>query len=70
MVNYTYWLPLINMKVDCAHFIYVHTAIKAGVIALQHAIWVVIFIFLLVFYSFMGITVADSKGHIPVPFWE
>lgn len=54
MVNYTYWLPLINIKVDCAHFIHVHTAIKGSVIALQHAIWVVIFIFLLEFYFILS----------------
>lgn len=68
MVNYTCWLPLIDVKVDCAHFIHVHTAIKASVIALQHAIWVVIFIFFLVFYLFFHghqkmLTVADSMGH-------
>lgn len=42
------------MKVDCAHLIHVHTAIKAGVIALQHAMGVVIFILLLVFYFILS----------------
>ena len=45
MINYSYWLPLINMKVDPEHFIPIYTTIKASVIALWHAIWAAIFIF-------------------------
>lgn len=69
MINYSYWLPLINIKVHPAHFIHMHTAIKASTIALWQAIWVIVFIFQLVFYSTLSWTsengnFADSKGHV------